>query len=641
MDSSSINDIQKTDPPTDSNIDTLLVKSIALHLKLLLKDSNVKFSKIAFIQLINLIKFQLNDLIKNLNKIMLLQRRLFVSNDDLNIWLDGYNIHPYDLYKNIQLNNFLKDKRLVSNYNNINNDNNNSTNNNNNNNTTTVMDFIFNPPEHSVVPESTSTSIDNLLRDQILINKHLNLNNLISNDTDTTSTSTSDKNMDNTFTNPIFNCNINLPELPPDHTYKFTPQFNKFVTDERIIKKNLFNESKIGELTLLNYLNSIRNYQNELDAHPVNEDHTCTVTDESNNNNKEEQKQELQEQMDDEMLALFGPIRSSNKPYINHDFNFYYNKKSFDIVKYSQSRINLERKRVENFELNNIMNTKNPIFNLIQEWNQRDISNTTGMDDQINESDTWNEFKIKTSFNNKKINKILADDLNKFIMSQKSLKAKKKVVMKIAIKERDMRISQIREQIIERERKENELKTLALLKNQQLAKPKVLEKVKSVTPDLNIPNVNLKSSILPTEILVGGSTTNDNGDDDDDDIGLFGGLESSDDDDDDVVVASIPNPTLSNKNINNSVPSTTDTTVNEKVSSVSTSQDDKNTNNSLSNSTSNSSPIINHDKEINGNDTSTLSENISIEHTLTEPPELINSFPETDSSKKEETKDNK
>ena len=41
-------------------------------------------------------------------------------------------------------------------------------------------------------------------------------------------------------------------------------------------------------------------------------------------------------------------------------------------------------------------------------------------------------------------------------MSQRSLRAKKKIVMKKAIKERDKRINQIREQIIEKERKENE-----------------------------------------------------------------------------------------------------------------------------------------------------------------------------------------
>ncbi|KAK5960876.1 Taf8p PWA37_001394 [Arxiozyma heterogenica] len=626
MGSPSINEIQKPDPnansPIDSNINNLLVKSIALHLKLLLRDSNVKFSKIAFLQLIDLIKFQLNDLIKNLNRIMLLQRRLLVSNDDLNIWLNGYNIHPYDLYKNIQLNNFLKDERLNSGYGNI------------NSNTTNIVDFILHPPSHSTVPESTSTNIDNLLRDQILINKHLNLNNLIPNDTDTTSTSTSNKDANNTFTNPIFNCNINLPELPPDHTYKFTPQFTNFVTDERIIKKNLFNESKIGELTLLHYLTSIKNYQNDLDYYSLNEDTTPTIVNDSNDNSKEkeeeeeeEKQQQQHEQIDDEMLALFGSVQSNTKSYINHDFNFYYNRKSFDIAKYSQIRINLEKKRVENFELNSIMNTKNPIFNLIHELKQHDISSNTSKDDQLSENDSLNEFRIKTSFDNKKINGILEDDLNKFIMSQRSLRAKKKIVMKKAIKERDKRISQIREHIIERERKENELKTLALLKNQQLANSKVLEKVKSVTPDLKIPNVHLKSSIIPTEILVGGSATNANGDEDDDELGLFGGLESSDDNDE-----SIPNTHGTN---------TTNTIINEKTLNTSNTQNDQITNNSLPDPTSDSTPTINHDKEINKNHTTTASSgSISIEHTLTEPPELIKSPTETDLNNKETSKVN-
>lgn len=642
MDSPSINEIQKPDPnadsPIDSNINNLLVKSIALHLKLLLKDSNVKFSKIAFLQLIDLIKFQLNDLIKNLNRIMLLQRRLLVSNDDLNIWLNGYNIHPYDLYKNIQLNNFLKDERLNSNYGNI------------NSNTTNIVDFILHPPSHSIAPESTSTNIDNLLRDQILINKHLNLNNLIPNDTDTTSTSTSNKDANNTFTNPIFDCNINLPELPPDHTYKFTPQFTNFVTDERIIKKNLFNESKIGEQTLLHYLTSIKNYQNDLDYYSLNEDTTPTVVDDSNDNNKgkeeegkeeekeegKQQQQQQQEQIDDEMLALFGSIQSNTKSYINHDFNFYYNRKSFDIVKYSQIRINLEKKRVENFELNSIMNTKNPIFNLIHRLKQHDISSNTSKNDQLSENDSSNEFRIKTSFDNKKINGILEDDLNKFIVSQRSLRAKKKIVMKKAIKERDKRINQIREQIIEKERKENELKTLALLKNQQLANSKVLEKVKSVTPDLKIPNINLKSSILPTEILVGGSATNTNGDGDDDELGLFGGLESSDDNDE-----SIPNPALLTTNTNTRDTNTTNTIINEKALNASNTQNDQITNNSLPDPTSDSTPTIDHDKEINKNHTTTVSSgSISIEHTLTEPPELIKSPTETDLNNKATSKVN-
>lgn len=611
MDSYSINEI----PNADSNIDIILTKSIALHLKLLLRDSNVEFSKIAFTQLINLIKFQLNDLTRNLNRIMLLQRRLSVSNDDLNIWLTGYHIHPYDLYQNIQLNNFLKDKRFRSN-------------------ASSIEDFILNLQSTTTAP-SSSTQIDRILKDQILINKHLNLNNLIRNDTDHSSNNTN-KNKNTRLNNPIFHCNINLPEFPPDHTYKFTPQFNEFVTDERIIKKNLFNESKNGEVTLLHYLNSIKNYENIIDQPKINKIEGQKET--------EAERAPEEDGEEEEMLALFGPVQQTNKkPYINYDVNSYYNKKSFDIVKYSQNRINLERKRVENFELNRIMNTKNPIFNLIRDLRQQNnISSTTYNDSQTIGNDlSWNGYKIKTSFNNQKINKILKDDLNKFIISKKSLKNKKKIVMEKAIKERDIRINQIREQIAERERKENELKTLALLKNQQLANQKVLEKVKSVTPSLNIPNINLKSSILPTEIVVGGSTTNGNGDEDDDDIGLFGELESSDDDDDDE---SVPNSILTNITSNNTTINATTTTsstgtTNEKVSDDITSPNEQ-TNNSLPNPTSNSTTTTtNDDNALNQTNTSTTSStNISVEHSLTEPTDLIKGISETDSNKQEESK---
>lgn len=244
---------QSVELPTrlmNPKIDALLCKAIALQLKLLLKDSNVEFTKQSFEELLILVKYQMNDLMKNLNKIMLLQRRLSVSNDDIEMWLQGYKLNVNDLFENIQLNQFLRKDRLGD------------------------KDLhLLSEDENTQNHEQTSMSnMDKMLKEQLLINKNLNLTSNISSDNTTTTNNSNNQKMQAPTTtqshlqNPIFNCNIKLPELPPDHTYKFTSQFNNFTTDERIIKQNLVNESKVTESTLLNYLNTIESDQTEQDG---------------------------------------------------------------------------------------------------------------------------------------------------------------------------------------------------------------------------------------------------------------------------------------------------------------------------------------------------------------------------------------
>lgn len=462
-------------------IDALLSKSIALQLKLLLKDSNIEFTQQSFNELMVLVKYQMNDLMKNLNKIMLLQRRLAVSNEDIEMWLQGYKLNVNDLFENIQLNQFLRQERLGD---------------------EEDPNLLLEGDNTNNDEQPSMSDMDKMLKEQLLINKNLNLISNISSDNNQRMPTSSTQSH---LQNPIFNCNIKLPELPPDHTYKFTSQFNNFTTDERIIKQNLVDESKITESTLLNYLNTIEMDETEPQEAQTNNKHSRDHVD------------------DKEMLALFG-TRSHPKPFIHHDFNFYYNKKSFNIAKYSHHRIDIARKRVKDFEINHIMNTKNPIFNLIYELreNEKKFDESTHNNNNLDNPLT-SDFKIETSFNNKKINSLLKRDLSNFLSSRTHLQKKKKHVIEKAIKDRDIRINEIRQEIVEREKREKEAKTLALLKNQQLANAAVLEKVKSTTPQILIPQP-APPSIIPTEIIVGANT----GDDDDDEMGLFGGLESSD-----------------------------------------------------------------------------------------------------------------
>ncbi|CAL9737413.1 hypothetical protein MOSE0_L10704 [Monosporozyma servazzii] len=587
-------------------IEALLCKAIALQLKLLLKDSNAQFTKQSFDELLVLVKYQMNDLMKNLNKIMLLQRRLSVSNDDIEMWLQGYKLNLNDLFENIQLNQFLRKDRLGDHNLHLLSEDDNTQNN----------------------EQSSMSNMDKMLKEQLLINKNLNLTSNISPDSNNGNNNTNNNNNNTNnhnnqkiqtattqshLQNPIFNCSIKLPELPPDHTYKFTSQFNNFTTDERIIKQNLVDESKVTESTLLNYLNTIEHHQTDKEDRDTTTTTTTTTT--TNNNNKSDYEDNVDEE---EMLALFGTT-SYPKPYVHHDFNSYYNKKSFNIAKYSHNRIDIARKRVKDFEINNIMNKKNPIFNLIfelrengkkfEEWKHNNNNNNNNS----NQTDRplGQDFKIETSFNNKKINSLLKKDLNNFLASRTHLQKKKKQVIEKAIKDRDIRISQIRQELIEKEKREKEAKTLALLKNQQLANAAVLDKVRSTSPQILIPPI---PSIVPTEIIVG----NAGDDDDDDEMGLFGGLESSDEE---STVHTATNTTIPMSQPHMGV------TTSQALSEESKEGNYEESNIAVSNTLPN---IVSHeDKLITNNtvnDLSLLSDATvpsSVDHTMTQAPVLL------------------
>lgn len=396
---------------TNEHVDTLLRHSVAQYLHAMFNNNeSITLNKNTFDEFILLIKYQLDDMLIQLNKLTLLQRRQHVAKDDLKLWLQQYTLNTDEMDFSLQLNNFLR-KRIrrddtIDTSNNSNTDNSDSL-----SKSDTLMDTL------------------KTIQEQNLISQNLKINNL-----------------NNTKLNHIMNELKIFPNLPPDHTFKFTSQFNSIVTDERIIRQNLINESRKTGTALSNLL-SVNNKREE----------TAKRTDIEADELSIAQK---------EIIALFGPqddilsktIAKLEKNELNddfdtmqflndddgdddrkdkekekeneknsNDFSLYYNKR-FNVVEYSMNRIKLARKMVKNYELNKIRRNYNPFINTSKK-----------ILDSMKEN--GKEFTDQDRMN------LLRQSFNQFIEYTGKMKIAKNKIIKDALRLRETRMKKLKEQL--------------------------------------------------------------------------------------------------------------------------------------------------------------------------------------------------
>lgn len=272
----------------ETSIDKILAKAIALQLKPL----NAEITKFAFDHLLMLLDEQLDDMIGELHKISNIQRRESVAKGDLQLFLQGLNISPSDLELQGQLSQYVS-LQFKKEY-----------------------DLLHALKEsYSKTTEDEGEQIENVLTKLVPPTNSLRLSI------------------------PKW-----LPALPPDHTYKFTPQFNHPITDEIIIRKKIVEEGKRSELALLHLLRGTDKGGFEENPIPdfdeaLEKEETLAVY----GFGKRKMKQDCRILNSSELLTRL--------PQAN-----------FNVEEYARRRVEISRKRVVDFEEKTLQFAKNPFL---------------------------------------------------------------------------------------------------------------------------------------------------------------------------------------------------------------------------------------------------------------------------------------
>ncbi|CCF55718.1 hypothetical protein KAFR_0A02820 [Kazachstania africana CBS 2517] len=273
-------------------LDNLLVKSVAMRLKPV--NLHTQLPNSAFDYLIYLMDVQLNDLIKQLGRLSLLQRRNSnATKSDILLLLKGFNLSESELNTELEISNHIK--RLYS------------------------------------------EDEKKLSEDSIHYNQHTDFVGPVE---------TSSFQLLNP-TNPLKDAIPSwFPSLPPDHTYKFTPKYNNFINDPKIIKQKRFDESKTVKTALFNLINKIESNEERNDLH------------------YDETLAKLESQ------ALFGTVEekmNTNKKVYKSLNSIIVPITKFDIEEYSHKRVNIARNKVSKFENKMLALKYNPFINLIND----------------------------------------------------------------------------------------------------------------------------------------------------------------------------------------------------------------------------------------------------------------------------------
>ncbi|CCE64530.1 hypothetical protein TPHA_0I00230 [Tetrapisispora phaffii CBS 4417] len=278
---------------TKGPMEVILAKAIALQLKLMNRDTTI--TKFAFTHLTSLVDEQLSDMVNQMEKLAALQRRKEVAKKDIDLWLRGFNLQPSDLTITHQQSEYIKEKyggevtllnRLATD--------------------TNEVLTVFKKTDKTLKDDSTLETLK-------LVPITNTLENII----------------------PDW-----LPSFPPDYTYKFTPQFNKHITDATVIRKKVAAEGKKSEKALLHLLESEKITTSKLlNLDKFDSDDMDTAKLEmdalySGGSCDRKKRTAFFEDEEDRMVDEHGNS-TSNK---------------FDIEKYVHKRINIVRNKVKQYE---------------------------------------------------------------------------------------------------------------------------------------------------------------------------------------------------------------------------------------------------------------------------------------------------
>ncbi|AMD20281.1 HDL463Wp [Eremothecium sinecaudum] len=279
----------------------LLSHSIALQLKTM--NSGVTITQLGFDNLLQFIELQMDDMFQILHGLANIQRRNEISVKDMKLFMKGSGIDCSALYHEFQRSELIK-QRFESDYKHL---------------EKKGVEIV----EKWHRPMSSDELLSSPCADFFF--KDVDILNLVP------PTNTNNKYV------PKW-----LPDFPPDHTYRFTSLYNRPVTDEREMKKRLFEEGQLSEIALLNMFGGTRDKKfAALDAAT---------------------KEQLYKESQEETILVFGPpskrqqrnkLTSSSRSHIT---------KGFNIEEYARSRVELARQQVEEFENHKLQAQKNPFI---------------------------------------------------------------------------------------------------------------------------------------------------------------------------------------------------------------------------------------------------------------------------------------
>lgn len=354
--------IQLTHLPTLNEIDhdkteAAVVKILGKAVALQLKPMNAEISKFAFEQLMLFVDDQLNDMITQLHRFSNVQRRDSIAKGDIQLFLEGYNLTPADLDQQHQASQyygkiFEQEFRTLH-----------------------TLKETFS----DAVPEDDTASEE-------VTNQLVPPNNPLA-----------------TFI-PKW-----MPAFPPDHTYRFTPQYNHPITDETIIRRRIVEEGKQSEVALLHLLKSMNPQTPSADADGLSYDEALVKEETAAIYGNEQKKRKINASSTSDLL--------SKLPQTN-----------FSVEEYARSRVELARRKVVEYEERQLEIQRNPFI----KYSKLVLSTSA---DKPGRRQTTRE-----------INSMLQRSLHHLIKSIPELQVTKQEARRAAEQHRDERLQRLREQ---------------------------------------------------------------------------------------------------------------------------------------------------------------------------------------------------
>ncbi|CAI4047515.1 hypothetical protein SKDZ_13G0230 [Saccharomyces kudriavzevii ZP591] len=405
-------------------IDAPVVEILRKTVLFQLNSLDICISNFALDELLNLVAVQMDGMFRNLHNLALLQRRSRATQADLKLLFKEFNLDPASLYQQLEISEFIKSNHSVE-YEKL------------------VSSSSFSASSHN--EEDEEDELNNIEEQQNEISVLLPPSNPL------------EKLM------PSW-----LPNFPPDHTYRFTPEFNHPITDLKTIKREIVKESKESEKALLNLNKRLLHISLASHAPPPR----------------------LPDDADagEQQLEIWGnALQEEKRTAIAKSFN------ENNIEQYAKYRVELARERVSKFEVNQLKRTKNPFLR---------ISETLYSSKSPHQPHRVIQRAIDLQF--RKSMMLFAHNLPK-------IQKLKKEKIRMAIEERSRSLKRRQEELIleRKKREQDEGHDLELLLHNEHAR----ESTENNT------NPNAPSSFT--------IDINANADDEDDDMNLFGILGSS------------------------------------------------------------------------------------------------------------------
>lgn len=348
----------------ESTGERILSKAVALQLK----PMNAEISKFAFDYLLLLIEDQLNDMIGFLHKSSNIQRRELIAKADLELFLEGFNLSPSDLDLQCQASqhyNKVYGKELEA--------------------------------LHSLKETISDAVLDDEGTSQEVINSLVPPNNPLAGSV------------------PKW-----MPALPPDHTYRFTPQYNHPITDETVIRRKIVDEGKQSEVALLHLLRTSDTPVASPEVQMSDADIALAS---------------------EETKAIYGSKHKKRRKQASNpsDLLSKLPQTNFNVEEYARSRVELARRKVLEYEERQLQLQQNPFI----KYSKLVLSASTE--------------KLNRRQVNKDIHSMLKLSLYSLVKSIPKLQESKQEARRVAEMERDKRLQELRAQREEQERNNEQL----------------------------------------------------------------------------------------------------------------------------------------------------------------------------------------